>query len=233
MDIKTAEIFKKQIKLIDNKNVREIVEKFLNEAPGAFRIAPVKLYGKKTDPVFMKKGFYSKTKDKLIVGGLVKYVKETIKIAKYLMGNNLFSDIVLGMNIENKMDDYHEALSIYKDATIVTLLLCDTYKYNDNKGEELTNRFSHPLDAAKKLKEISDNYSDPYVTEICRLAHNAIERHEGEYCRSNKEPDIILPMPQNGLDMFVNLVINMTFYNPNVGKSEKNEPNGRKKTEKS
>lgn len=190
--MKTSELFKKEISLIKNEHMRNIVANTLDASPECIQVIPASSSGRYHPE-------YS-----LGDGGLSRHIKATVGIA-YSM---IESDVLKGL-LEEEVDSYN---TIYEDIVYASLILHDCCKPDDTPKH--STRFDHPLVAADLFKntvmkyllevgkDISENDMD-YVRETIPLVSKCIKSHMGKYTTAPYAKGIVLPKPNSNLEWFV------------------------------
>ena len=188
--MKTSELFEKEIALIKNSHIKEIVRRTLDLAPEAIQTVPASSSGK-YHPAYA-----------LGECGLVRHIKATVYIAKSLMETDIYTKFFKSgiVSISREMND---------DATYAALILHDCCKPDDTP--EHYTRFNHPILASELLQSVADKYikevniavsqKHEIKWQIERIA-NAIASHMGQW-NTSKYSDIILPTPNTNLEWFV------------------------------
>lgn len=186
--MKTSELFEKEIALIKNSHIKEIVRRTLDLAPEAIQTVAASSSGK-YHPSYA-----------LGEGGLVRHIKAAVCIAKSLMETDIYTKFFKSYRISREMND---------DATYAALILHDCCKPDDTP--EHNTRFNHPILASELLHSVADKYvkelniavsqKHEIKWQIERIA-NAIASHMGQW-NTSKYSDIILPTPNTNLEWFV------------------------------
>lgn len=178
--ISVSEVFKEELNLIKNDNLREFISICLDNAPKYYLDVAATSSGKH-HPDFAQGR-----------GGLVRHVKAAIAMAMELIRCELPS---LGTFNQNQTD-----------IIISALLMHDLFKFGMNDEPEGSTNFMHPIYAAEFLAEQFDSYKnkalDLDVLEIGRC----IESHMGKF---NTDPkgisDVELPKPRFPMEELVHL----------------------------
>lgn len=196
VNMKTSDIFEKEIGFIQNEDIQRIVVDTLNASPKCIQTIPASSSGK-----------YHPKAD-LGEQGLVRHIKTVTAIANTIFGSNCFRDMIFGADVDTSTAEYYEKLIMYQDAAIAACILHDCYKASDD-DEKHTTQFNHPLLAANLFKQCAKKYINAdnmeYMKQIVPLIHGAIASHMGKWSSAKYAPNIILPEPKNPLENFVHL----------------------------
>lgn len=200
--MKTSDLFTKEINYISNQILRDIVTDTLNKAPSCFAVIPASSSGKYHSAVDCELG--DRDGDTIYAGGLVNHTRAVTAIAQSLMQSNAFKDICFGT------DEYieFETLSMYQDCAIAACILHDCCKAKDNDPKHIT-QFDHPLKAAQLFKTVARNYitkdTMDYMRKAVPLIYGCIASHMNKWNTSKYMPDVTLPIPKSGIEVFVSL----------------------------
>jgi len=186
--MKTSELFEKELNLIKNEHMRNVVANTLNASPECIQTIPASSSGRYHPS-------YS-----LGDGGLVRHVKATVGIAWSMIE----SDVLKGLL---NRDDYSD---IYEDIVYASLILHDCCKPDDTPKH--STRFDHPLVAGNlfvstvteyfKNNKLSDNDMD-YMRKAVPLTVMCIKSHMGKYNTAPYAKGVVLPKPSKNLEWFV------------------------------
>ena len=204
--MKTSDLLKKEISLISNKTLRDIVKESLNAAPECIQTIPASRLGKHHNHSDCAIGWRD-AKGFIYPGGLINHTRAVTAVANSLMESNAFKDIALGRNFEKYIDNADEKLQLYQDAALAACILHDCCK-PDNTPQHKT-RFDHPLLAANLFKKIAEKNmsrkNKEYLERIIPLIYGSIASHMNKWNTSKRMPHVILPLPEYGIDIFVSL----------------------------
>lgn len=204
--MKLSEMFIKELGYIKNPMLKEITINVLDSSPECIKTIPASA-SKKYHPSYS-----------LGEGGLVRHIKAAVGIAHSMIETDIFPNIVCGNDCFNKMKndaDFIKSLEIRKDCAYVALILHDSIKAFDNDPKHKT-VFEHPLIAARmfksKVKEYVVNNKDRlsgYDKVVIKfsviLIYDAIASHMGQWNTARYAKDVVLPVPETGLENFVHL----------------------------
>lgn len=208
MNMKTSDLLKKEICLISNKTLRDIVKEVLNAAPECIQIVPAFSSGKYHNQSDCAIGWRD-AKGFICPGGLINHTRAATAIANSLMKSNAFKDIALGRNFEKYIDNADEKLQLYQDAALAACILHDCCK-PDSTPQHKT-QFDHPLLAANLFKKMAERYmshnNKEYLESIIPLVYGSIASHMNKWNTSERMPDTILPLPEYGIEIFVSLCV--------------------------
>ena len=192
--MKTSELFDKELKLIKNEHMRNIVANTLDASPECIQTIPASSSGRYHPSASLGEG------------GLVRHVQSTVGIAKSLIETNVFR----GMCFYNKYNSHDaEMLDIYKDCAYASLILHDCCKPDDTPKHGT--RFDHPLLAASLFKEVTSKYikendiNMDYMKTVVPIVYKAIACHMGQFSTAPYAKGIKLPEPSNGFETFVHM----------------------------
>lgn len=190
IDMKTSELFKKEIAYISNETLQNIVRDTLDAAPECIQTIPASSSGK----------FHPKAD--LGDGGLVRHVKAVTAIAKTMIDTDIFKNMALGTGADN-----YETITIYADIALAACILHDCMKPDDSPKHSTV--FDHPLRAANLFKETAKKYITKenmnYMKVIVPLVHSCIAAHMGQFNSAPYAKGIVLPKPKLGIEQFVHL----------------------------
>lgn len=188
--MKTSELFDKELKLIKNKHMRNIVSFTLDASPECIQTIPASSSGRYHPE-------YS-----LGDGGLTRHIKATVGIAWSLIQ----SDVLKGLLIDNP----HHYDYTYEDIVYASLILHDCCKPDDTPKH--STRFDHPLIGANLFNKVAMEYitknkiskddMEYFKIAIPRI-FNCIKSHMGKYNTAPYAKGIELPKPKNNLEWFV------------------------------
>lgn len=200
--MKTSDLFEKEIGFISNDTLKDIVKDTLNAAPKCIATIPASSSGKYHSAVDCELGDIDG--DTIYPGGLVNHTRAVTAIARSLMDSNAFKDICFGTQAEI---DY-ETLLNYQDCTIAACILHDCCKADDDNPRHTT-KFDHPLCAAKLFKDISTKYITKdnmgYMKLVIPIIYGCIASHMNKWNTSKYMPDVVLPIPKTGIEVFVSM----------------------------
>ena len=189
--MRTSELFEKEINLIKNEHMRNIVANTLDASPECIQTIPASSSGRYHPE-------YS-----LGDGGLSRHIKATVGIA-YSM---IESDVLKGL-LEKERGSYDE---LYEDVVYAALILHDCEKPDDTPKH--TTRFDHPLIGAKLFNKMAIEYikekaelsneDKKYIIKTIPLIFNCIKSHMGKYTTAPYAKGIELPKPASNLEWFV------------------------------
>lgn len=188
--MKTSEIFEKEINLIKNEHMRNIVANTLDASPECIQTIAASSSGKYHPQ-------YS-----LGEGGLSRHIKATVGIAYSMIG----SDVLKGF-IENETGTYD---IMYEDIVYAALILHDCKKPDDTPKHNT--RFDHPILAANLFNETAMQYvfnnnlsqdDMEYIKKVVPLIFKCIKSHMGIYTTASYAKGIELPKPASNLEWFV------------------------------
>lgn len=189
-NMKTSELFEKEIQYISNETLQKIVKDTLDAAPESIQTIPASSSGK----------FHPKAD--LGEGGLVRHIKAVTAIAKSMIDTDIFKNIALGIGADDE-----ETILIYADIALAACILHDCMKCDDI---EHTTDFDHPLKAANLFKETAKKYITKenmnYMKVIIPLIHSCIASHMGQFSTTPYAKGIVLPKPKLGIEQFVHMV---------------------------
>lgn len=190
--MKTSELFEKEINLIKNEHLRNIVTNTLNASPECIQVIPASS-SRKYHPEYS-----------LGDGGLARHIKATVGIAWSMIE----SDVLKGL-LNSNSTHYSD---MYEDVVYASLILHDCCKPDDTPKH--STRFDHPLIGAELfvktfkeyIKDVTLNESDmDYFKITIPLISQCIKSHMGKYTTAPYAKGIILPKPKNNLEWFVHL----------------------------
>lgn len=201
-DTKISDLFEKEIGYIFNETLQDIVRDTLNNSPKCIGWIPASSSGK-----YHSKGdcYVGSIDDDgtIHAGGLVNHIRTVTAIAYSLMDSNAFKDIALGTG---KVD--FETLQIYQDSAIAACILHDCCKAKDEDEKHIT-CFDHPILAAKLFKETAKKYitkdNMDYMKVVIPLIYGCIASHMNKWNTSKYMPDVVLPIPKLGIEVFVSM----------------------------
>ncbi len=189
-NMKTSDLFEKEIAYISNETLQNIVRDTLNAAPEYIQTIPASSSGK----------FHPKTD--LGEGGLVRHIRAVTAIAKNIIDTDIFKNIALGVGA----DDY-ETIVIYADIALAACILHGCMKSDDTPKHSTV--FDHPLKAANLFKETAKKYITKenmnYMKVIIPLVHSCIAAHMGQFNTAPYAKGIVLPKPKLGIEQFVHI----------------------------
>ena len=113
-NMKTSELFEKEIQYISNETLQKIVKDTLDAAPESIQTIPASSSGK----------FHPKAD--LGEGGLVRHIKAVTAIAKSMIDTDIFKNIALGIGADDE-----ETILIYADIALAACILHDCMKCDD------------------------------------------------------------------------------------------------------
>ena len=182
-----SEIFRDELNLITNNDIREIVENCLNNAPDYTYKLPASSSGK-----------YHPKQD-LGHMGLVRHIKTVVHIGIDLLRSEQFVK-------ENKD---------YQDVIVASALLHDI-KTRINDYDKYTTA-KHPLLSSDFFMDEVENTIDflesngvanselDYLQKQCNRIYNCIRSHMGKWNKDYKTKEEILPKPLTKLEVLVHL----------------------------
>lgn len=188
--MKTSELFEKELKLIKNEHMRNIVAATLDASPECIQVIPASSSGRYHPE-------YS-----LGDGGLSRHIKATVGIAWSMISSDVLNGLL------NKKD----YSNIYEDIVYASLILHDCCKPDDTPKH--STRFDHPLVGAELfVKTFKEYVKDAtlkdgdmnYFKIAIPLVSNCIKSHMGIYTTAPYAKGIVLPRPSNNLEWFVHL----------------------------
>lgn len=193
--IKTSDLFEKEINLIKNEHLKNIVRYTLDAAPECIQHIPASSSGRYHPE-------YS-----LGDGGLSRHIKATVGIAWSMIE----SDVLKGLLKKEEKDFNNE---LYNDVVYASLILHDCCKPDDT--EKHSTRFDHPLIGAGLFKNVMTEYFKDihsYLSEdeknnlknAIRLIYKCIQSHMGIYTTAPYAKGIVLPKPDSNIEWFVHL----------------------------
>lgn len=189
-NMKTSDLFEKEISYISDKTLQNIVRDTLNAAPECIQTIPASSSGR----------FHPKAD--LGEGGLVRHVRAVTAIAKNMIDTDIFKNMALGVGA----DDY-ETIMIYADIALAACILHDCMKPNDTPKHSTV--FDHPLKAANLFKETAKKYitkeNMDYMKVVIPLVHSCIASHMGQWNTAPYAKGIVLPKPKLGIEQFVHM----------------------------
>ncbi len=190
-NMKTSDLFEKEISYISDETLQNIVRDTLNAAPECIQTIPASSSGK------------HHPKADLGEGGLVRHVRAVTAIAKDMIDTDIFKNIVLGVGA----DDY-ETIMIYADVALAACILHDCMKPDDTPKHSTV--FDHPLKAANLFKGTAKKYitkaNMDYMKIVIPLVHSCISCHMGQFTTAPYAKGIVLPKPKLGIEQFVHMV---------------------------
>lgn len=171
-----SDIFRDEIKLIEDSKLREFVVDFINRGvPDYFFVVPASSSGK-YHPEYA-----------LGEGGLVRHTKACVRIADHLLSleqNSILSEL-------------------YRDEIIVALLVHDTYKCGLGKGTSTA--FEHPLIVSNMLQLFAKQYyPNPDLRYRVKRIAKLTASHMGQW-NTSKRSKVVLPKPQTETERFVHM----------------------------
>ena len=182
-----CEIFRDELNLITNYDIREIVENCLNNAPDYFYEVPASSSGK----------YHSK--QDLGHMGLIRHTKTVVWCAIDLL----------------RCEQFVKENNDYKDVIVASCLLHDIKTRINNYDKYTTAK--HPLLGSElfmkeventidflKSNGIADSELD-YLKKQCGRISNCIKSHMGIWNRDYKTKEEILPKPSTKLEVLVHL----------------------------
>lgn len=199
--MKTSDLFIKEINLIKNKHMRDIVENTLNAAPQCIQTIPASSSKKYHADYAVIVGEILDD-GTIIEGGLSRHIKATVGIA-YSM---IESDVLKGL-LENEVKEYSD---IYEDIVYTALILHDCCKPDDTPKHGT--RFDHPIVGANLFNKTAMEYvkntelsNDDmgYIKTTIPLIFKCIKSHMGKYTTAPYAKGIELPKPMSNLEWFV------------------------------
>ena len=170
-----VKVFEKELKCINNKNIREFTEKAISKLPDYFFVIPASSSGKHHPAYALEEG------------GLVKHTKATIGIA---------TDLFRVSSFDNAFN------SDEKDIIITSLLLHDGLK--SGKVKQKYTVAEHPLLVADMLEEDNEINSCVDEEILSKITKN-IRSHMGQWNKDYKTKKEILPKPKGVMANFVHL----------------------------
>lgn len=195
-NMKTSDLFEKEIAYISNETLQNIVRDTLNAAPEYIQTVSASSSGK----------FHPKAD--LGEGGLVRHIKAVTAIAKSMIDTDIFKNIALGIGADDE-----ETILIYADIALAACILHDCMKCDDKL--EHTTAFDHPLKAANLFKETAKKYITKenmnYMKVVVPLVHSCIASHMGQFSTTPYAKGIVLPKPKLGIEQFVHMVDFIAF----------------------
>lgn len=188
--MRTSELFEKEINLIKNEHLRNIVARTLDASPECIQTIPASATGKYHPE-------YS-----LGEGGLVRHIKSAVGIAYSMIESDVLEGYMCGED-----DSYSKS---YADIVYASLVLHDCCKPDDTPNHNT--RFDHPLIGAELFGKIAMDYINENnlsyrdrvdIENIIIVIFRCIRTHMGKYTTSKYAPDICLPRPYTNLEWFV------------------------------
>lgn len=178
------EKFTKELETIKHDDIREFAEVILDDAPDYFYHVAASSTGK-YHPQYA-----------LGDGGLMRHTKAVVRMYNHLLSleqyNTLFTEREIDLGRVACI-----AHDIQKSGNE------QTYEEKSNGGEnKVFTVFDHPLLAAKYILK----YKNKYLTEDeLRFIALAVGSHMGQWNNDKRNPDIILPKPQNEMQKLIHL----------------------------
>lgn len=200
--MKTSDLFIKEINLIKNKHMQNIVKETLDSSPECIQTIPSSSSGKYHPNYAITVGEILDNGD-IIEGGLVKHIKATVGIAYSMID----SDVLKGL-LKTEKDEFNS--NLYADVVYAALILHDCCKPDDTPKH--STRFDHPLVGAelfvktfkKYIKEATLFEGDvDYFKKAIPLVSQCIKSHMGIYTTAPYARGIVLPKPSSVLEWFV------------------------------
>lgn len=189
-DMKTSELFEKEISYIANETLQNIIRDTLDAAPECIQTIPASSSGR----------FHPKAD--LGEGGLVRHIKSVTAIAKSMIDTDIFKNMVLGTGADDC-----ETIDIYADIALSACILHDCMKPDDTLKHRTV--FDHPIKAANLFKETAKKYitkdNMSYMKAVVPLVHSSIASHMGQFNTASYAKGIVLPKPKLGIEQFVHL----------------------------
>ena len=188
--MKTSELFEKEIGLIKNEHMRNIVANTLDASPECIQRIPASATGKYHPEYSLGKA------------GLSRHIKATVGIAYSMIG----SEVLKGF-LENEVNDYNNT---YEDVVYASLILHDCCKPDDTPKH--STKFDHPLIGANLFKRVATEYvktsnlskdNMDYMKKTIPLVFKCIKSHMGIYTTASYAKGIELPKPASNLEWFV------------------------------
>ena len=196
-----VQALREELDLISNSEAKAVAEEVLAKAPECFATIPASSSRKYHSEIDCRIGTIED--GKYVPGGLVYHTKAVTRVCTSLMLSNAFRDIVLG---QGEVTD--EDFVLYQDAAIIACILHDCCKALDEDPKHQT-RFDHPLQAAKLFQSVAESHINPenisYMRKFIPLVYNSIASHMNKWNTSKYMPDVTLPVPQSGLEVYVSM----------------------------
>lgn len=199
--MKTSDLFEKEINLIKNKHMQNIVANTLNASPQCIQTIPASSSKKYHADYAVTVGEVLDD-GTIIKGGLARHIKATVGIAYSMIG----SDVLKGF-IKNETGTYD---IMYEDIVYAALILHDCKKPDDTPKHNT--RFDHPILAANLFNETAMQYvfnnnlsqdDMEYIKKAVPLIFKCIKSHMGIYTTASYAKGIELPKPASNLEWFV------------------------------
>ena len=193
-NMKTSELFAKEIDYINNETIRKIVADTLDASPECIQTIPASSSGRYHPE-------YS-----LGDGGLARHVKAAVGIAHCMIETDIFKNMIFGTDAEENLT-YYEDREMFADVVYASLILHDCYKPDDTPKH--STRFDHPLLASDLFKETARKYitkdNMEYMKKVIPMIHGAIASHMGQWTTAPYAKGIVLPKPKTGIEQFVHM----------------------------
>jgi len=159
----------------ENEKYRKVAEKWAENAPDYWHKVPASSSGK-YHPSYA-----------LGDGGLVRHTTALIRILNHMM------------SVESVENQY---TSRERDLLRLAGLVHDMWKSGTQEDYEKSKytRFNHPLIAAEHVRNMNDLPKD----DLEFIAH-AVEAHMGQWCEDKRNPDVVLPKPNDKYQIILHL----------------------------
>ncbi len=175
-----VEIFKNELMLIEDDNLRKFISIYLENCPDYFFTMPASSTGK-YHPAYT-----------LGTGGLIRHTKAAVKVAYDMLS----------------LEQNH-SLRLFKDEIIASLIVHDSLKKGLNE-HNMYSLAEHPVLASRYIKEIWSKYfetnknSFPDKDQI-EFISNLVLCHMGQWNTDWKSNAEIMPKPRTDCEKFVHL----------------------------